>query len=213
MIDLFTTLVSSPVAKKVGVPQPTTLRRYHPGVALCDTPVLVAGDGRFGAGLTDWLATLDVATVGRADASPDPLGAVVIDLSAETDPSGLDQLRVIGAPAVKRLAQNGRVIVVGTDPATLTHVAAVSTQRALEGAVRSIGKELRAGATANLVLAQGDSAAGVQSAVEFFLSGRSAYVDGQVGARRGVHDRESRCPPAARREGRGRHRRGSGDRR
>ncbi|MEO5745708.1 MAG: 3-oxoacyl-ACP reductase, partial [Terracoccus sp.] len=29
-------------------------------------------------------------------------------------------------------------------------------------------------------LARGDSAGGVQSAVEFFLSGRSAYVDGQV---------------------------------
>ncbi|MEO6998821.1 MAG: 3-oxoacyl-ACP reductase [Terracoccus sp.] len=180
MTDLFTILVSSPVAKKVGVPQPTTLRRYQPGVALCAGPVLVAGGGRFAAGLTDWLETWQIATVGQADATSDRLGAVVIDLSLATDPSDLDQLRVIGAPAVKRLAKNGRVVVVGTDPATLSDVAAVSTQHALEGAVRSIGKELRAGATANLVLAQGESAAGVRSAVEFFLSGRSAYVDGQV---------------------------------
>lgn len=180
MTDLFTTLVSSPVAKKVGVPQPTTLRRYHPEAVLCAGPVLVAGGGRFEAGLTGWLAARQIATVAQADATSDRLGAVVIDLSTMTDPSELDRLRVIVAPAVKRLAKNGRVVVVGTDPATLTDVAAVSTQRALEGAVRSIGKELRGGATANLVLAQGDSAAGVQSAVEFFLSGRSAYVDGQV---------------------------------
>lgn len=180
MTDLFTRLVSSPVAKKAGVPQPTRLRRYQPGVALCEGPALVAGGGRFEGGLTAWLATLAIATQAQADDSADRLGGVVIDLSAATDPNELEELWVIGAPAIKRLAKNGRVVVVGTDPATLTDVGAVSTQRALEGAVRSIGKELRSGATANLVLAQGESAAGVHSAVEFFLSGRSAYVDGQV---------------------------------
>ncbi len=180
MTDLFTTLLNSPVARRVGVPQPTILRRYQPGAALCEEPVLVTGGGRFEAGLTDWLATRKIATLAPADDVSDRLGAVVIDLSAATDPSELDQLRVIGGPAVKRLAKNGRVVVVGTDPATLSDLAAVSTQRALEGAVRSLAKELRAGATANLVLARADSAGGVQSAVEFFLSGRSAYVDGQV---------------------------------
>ncbi len=104
----------------------------------------------------------------------------MLDLSAAVDPAELDQLRLLGAPAVKALRRNGRVVVIGTDPATLTDVAEVTTQRALEGAVRSLGKELRGGATANLVLAQGDAHDGVRSAVEFFLSGRSAYVDGQV---------------------------------
>ena len=62
MTDLFTTLLSSPVARRVGVPQPTILRRYQPGVALCEEPVLVTGGGRFEAGLTDWLATRKIAT-------------------------------------------------------------------------------------------------------------------------------------------------------
>ncbi len=182
MPDLFTTLISSPVAKKVGVPQPTPLRRYEPGLPLCEGPVLVAGGGRFGTALAEWLGSLGIATVESADAVAEGtrLGAVVLDLSAATHPDELAALRVVGAPAVKRLARNGRVVVVGTDPASLTGVAEVATQRALEGAVRSIGKELRAGATANLVLATGEAAHGVRSAVEFFLSGRSAYVDGQV---------------------------------
>ncbi len=182
MPDLFTTLISSPVAQKVGVPQPTPLRRYEPGLALCEGPVLVAGAGRFAAGVAEWLGSLGIATVESVDAVAEGtrLGAVVLDLSAATHPDELASLRVTGAPAVKRLARNGRVVVVGTDPVSLSGVAEVATQRALEGAVRSIGKELRSGATANLVLATGDATDGVRSAVEFFLSGRSAYVDGQV---------------------------------
>lgn len=180
MTDLFTTIVRSPVAQKVGVPQPTRLRRYEPGMPLCEGPVLVAGAGRFADAIVAWLGAVGVPTVASAADVPDKLGAVVLDLSAATDPADLDDLRVLGAPAVKALKRNGRVVVVGTDPATLTDVAAVTTQRALEGVVRSIGKELRAGATANLVLAQGDARDGVRSALEFFLSGRSAYVDGQV---------------------------------
>ena len=184
MSDLFTTIVSSPVARRSGCPQPTRLRRYEPGMPLCEGPVLVAGGGRFVEGISTWLAgagrpwvSTTVSTTAEAE---DKVGAVVLDLSAAVDPAELDQLRLLGAPAVKALKRNGRVVVIGTDPATLTDVTEVTTQRALEGAVRSLGKELRGGATANLVLAQGDAHDGVRSAVEFFLSGRSAYVDGQV---------------------------------
>ncbi|MEW1953468.1 3-oxoacyl-ACP reductase [Terrabacter sp. NPDC080008] len=180
MSDLFTTIISSPVAKRVGVPQPTRLRRYEPGMPLCEGPVLVAGSGRFADGIASWLDDIGVATVRAQPEAGEKVGAVVLDLSSAADPAELDQLRVVGAPAVKALKRNGRVVVVGTDPATLSGVAEVATQRALEGTVRSLGKELRAGATANLVLAQGGATGGVRSAVEFFLSGRSAYVDGQV---------------------------------
>ncbi|HET7802474.1 MAG TPA: 3-oxoacyl-ACP reductase [Humibacillus xanthopallidus] len=186
MTDLFSTIVGSPIARRVGVPQPTRLRRYEPGVPLCEGPVLVAGGGRFADGLVTWLGELGISAIRSLDPNPSDsaevtrLGAVVLDLSRARDPQDLDTLRVIGAPALRSLARNARVIVIGTDPATLAEVSHVATQRALEGAVRSVGKELRHGATANLVLAQSDSSDGVRSAVEFLLSGRSAYVDGQV---------------------------------
>jgi 3-oxoacyl-[acyl-carrier protein] reductase len=184
--DLFSTLIGSPVARRVGVPQPTRLRRYEPGMPLCQAPVLVAGGGRFADGLAAWLDGIGIATTRGLD--PESLeseertrvGGVVLDLSEAHEPDDLDAIRAIGAPALKSLARNARFVVVGTDPATLTEVSHVATQRALEGAVRSIGKELRHGATANLVLARADSSDGVRSAVEFLLSGRSAYVDGQV---------------------------------
>jgi 3-oxoacyl-[acyl-carrier protein] reductase len=179
MPDLFTTIITSPVAKKAGVPQPTRLRRYEPGGPLCDGPVLVAGSGPYVAELRQWVGAAGLALAETNDAGTDKVGAVVVDLTDATEPGQLELLRTL-APAVKRLRTNGRVVVVGTDPATLTDPAHVATQRALEGFVRSLGKELRAGATANHVLVRGAASDGLRSAVEFFLSGRSAYVDGQV---------------------------------
>jgi 3-oxoacyl-[acyl-carrier protein] reductase len=56
-----------------------------------------------------------------------------------------------------------------------------AARQAVEGIVRSLAKELRAGATANLVqLVAGAGVAEAAAALRFFLSGRSAYVDGQV---------------------------------
>ncbi len=186
MSDVVTKLLRSPVARKVGVPQPAPLRRFEPGTPLCEGAVLVAGAGRFTDVLTERLGGLGVSTTrelvtATADGvEPTRLGALVLDLSEATDPVDLDAFQLIAAPALKALSRNARVVVIGTDPATLHEVAHVATQRALEGAVRSLGKELRGGSTANLVLAQGRSVDGVLSAVEFILSGRSAYVAGQV---------------------------------
>ncbi|WP_353508917.1 3-oxoacyl-ACP reductase [Intrasporangium sp.] len=180
MADLFTTVITSPLARRAGVPQPTQLRRYTPGDPLVHGPVLLAGGGRFEKSLRTRLEQAGATVLSAVEDTEDRLGALILDLSAALDPTELAQLRIIGAPAVKRLAKNARVVVIGTDPATLTDVTEVVTQRALEGFGRSLAKELRLGATGNLVLAQGEAHDGVWSAVEFLLSGRSAYVNGQV---------------------------------
>ena len=54
------------------------------------------------------------------------------------------------------------------------------TQQALEGIVRSVGKEMRAGGTANMVYVAEGADANAEATVRFFLSGRSAYVSAQV---------------------------------
>ncbi len=172
--------LTSRLARRVGVPQPPRLRRYEPGAPICEGPVLVAGGGRFTRTVEDLLRDRALAGVTVVPAAGPPLGAVVLDLSEAADPADLDVLRAVGAPAVRRLRPGGRVVVIGTDPHTLTDVAAAATHRALEGFTRSLGKELGGGATANLVLAQGDAHGGVRSATQFLLSGRSAFVDGQA---------------------------------
>jgi 3-oxoacyl-[acyl-carrier protein] reductase len=56
-----------------------------------------------------------------------------------------------------------------------------AARQALDGIVRSLAKELRRGSTANLLLVDpaADSAPALESALRFFCSGKSAYVDGQ----------------------------------
>ena len=52
-------------------------------------------------------------------------------------------------------------------------------QRALEGFVRAVAKELRQGATAQLLWVEEGAEANLGGALGFFLSPRSAYVSGQ----------------------------------
>ena len=52
--------------------------------------------------------------------------------------------------------------------------------RALEGLTRSLGKELKRGANANLVYLTSGAEAQLESTLRFLLSPRSAYVSGQV---------------------------------
>ncbi len=183
--DGYTSFVNSGFGKKLattlGLPQPVPLRRYAPGRPLVDGPVLVGGHGDTPAltALRDGLAGAGAPLV---DAVPEGtrLGGVVVDLSAAETPADLESLRATLAPALKRLGRCARVVVVGRDPERAGSVAQRAARRALEGITRSVGKELRAGATANLVLVADGSEAAALGTVLFLLSARSAYVDGQV---------------------------------
>ncbi|GAB3697535.1 3-oxoacyl-ACP reductase [Mariniluteicoccus flavus] len=186
MADAYSEFVSAGFGKKLaaqlGLPSPVTLRRFEEGAPLCDGPVVVAGSGAYASAVADRVRGRGVEVVDSAEAAGDRrVGAVVLDMSALRDPAELEQLRAAGAPAVKKLTRNGRVVVIGTDYDVLVEPAEVATQRALDGIVRTIGKELRAGATANLVYAPLEGGQeSVTHAVEWFLSGKSAFVDGQT---------------------------------
>lgn len=179
--DRYANLVSgglgSTVAKRLGLPRPVPLRRYEPGQPLLAGPILVsANDSPLAA-----IASL-VADAGAQVAADDDtrLAAVVFDACGATEPADLESLRAVLAPALKRLLPSARVLVLGRPPESLAEPAAAATQRALEGIVRSVGKELRAGATANLLQVAEGAEGATESTLRFLLSARSAYVDGQV---------------------------------
>ncbi len=175
--------VGAALATRLGLPKPVALRRWAPGDELLDGPALLAAVGSTTSTVLPRLSNLlvkrGVSVLDAVPDSPTRLAAIVVDLSAAREVSDLEQLRAALAPALKALGRSGRVLLVGTAPERLDDPAAAATQHAAEGVVRSLAKELRGGATANLVYLS-DSDAPLDSALEFLLSGRSAYVDAQV---------------------------------
>jgi len=170
--DKYLNLVNSPagkaVASRVGLPRPAVLRRYRPGAPLLPGPALANNAGV--------AKGLDIE-VRDADDGEIRWAALLYDATDAAAVSDLVPLREFFAGTLRRLAASGRVVVLGRPPDG-TDPAVDATRQALDGIVRSLGKELRAGATANLVLVEGD--ASPESTLRFLLSGRSAYVDGQT---------------------------------
>jgi 3-oxoacyl-[acyl-carrier protein] reductase len=174
------------ITKNLGLPRPAVLRRYEPGQPLLPGPAVVgsAGEGRLREEVIRLLEDAGVTVVSpvAADGSTggEKLGAVVLDATGLTGPADLASAHDFLAPAIKRLRASGRVVILADPPAGATSPAQAAARQALDGLVRSIGKELLNGSTANLVQVPAGAEGSLASPLRFFLSGRSAYVDGQV---------------------------------
>lgn len=193
-LDMVNSGLGKQVASKLGLPRPVTLRRFKAGADFPDGSVLVLGKGRAGdAAAKDLLAwNLDVR---RTAQDVDRVGAVVIDYTEAESPAQLGGPALELASALRKLRPGGRVITlsrpalgIGTGAASgaagseaLSPAVSAARQGAV-GILRSVAQEMRGGVTANGVLiADGVAvdAPSVTGAIRFFLSGRSAYVDGQ----------------------------------
>jgi 3-oxoacyl-[acyl-carrier protein] reductase len=186
--DLFSQVVNSGpgsfLAKQLGVPQPTTLRRYRAGEPALAGPLLVGGEGRVAEPLRSALAEdYDLVRNNVGGRWADTFGGLVFDATGITTPEGLKALRDFFTPVLRNIGSSGRVVVIGTTPEQTGSVDERIAQRALEGFTRSLGKELQHGATIGLVYLAADAkpaATGLESTVRFLLSAKSAYVDAQV---------------------------------
>ncbi|HUL98204.1 MAG TPA: 3-oxoacyl-ACP reductase [Mycobacterium sp.] len=186
--DLFSQVVNSGpgsfLAKQLGVPQPETLRRYRPGEPSLAGSLLIGGEGRVVEPLRAALAEdYDVVANNLGGRWADSFGGLVFDATGISEPVRLRGLYEFFTPVLRNLGPSGRIVVVGTTPDETADVDERIAQRALEGFTRSLGKELRRGATAALVYlssAAKPAATGLESTMRFILSAKSAYVDGQV---------------------------------
>ncbi|MFC8726721.1 3-oxoacyl-ACP reductase [Streptomyces bacillaris] len=153
------------LTRRLGLPQPAPLRRWSPETPRLEGPLLhlTAGSGagagadtEAGAGLAEVLAGVGLPVVGRADRP----GAVVLDATGVTTAAGLGDVHAALHPVVRSLAPGGRIVVLGTAPSPHDHHQAAA-QQALEGVVRSLGKEIGRGSTVQLVRILGVRAPGV----------------------------------------------------
>ncbi|WEV79017.1 3-oxoacyl-ACP reductase [Janibacter cremeus] len=167
------------IANTLGLPRPTTLRRHTAGAPLINGAVLVAGhgDAPVAAALTEALSADGIQIASSPSTS---VAGVIVDMTRAETPADLETLRGILSPALKTLAPTGRVIVIGRPVGDTEDVAQAAARRALEGIVRSVGKEMRAGGTANMVYVAEGADTDAEATIRFLLSGRSAYVSGQV---------------------------------
>ncbi|OBJ60414.1 3-oxoacyl-ACP reductase [Mycobacterium asiaticum] len=186
--DLFTQVVNSApgsfLAKQLGIPQPEPLRRYSPDEPPLPGSLLIGGEGRVVEPLRAALDA-DYELVGNnlGGRWADSFGGLVFDATGITAPDGLKALHDFFTPLLRNLKHNARVLVIGTTPEAAGSTDERIAQRALEGFTRSLAKEVRNGTTVNLVYLAPDAkpaATGLESTARFILSGKSAYVDGQV---------------------------------
>ncbi|MGW0909298.1 3-oxoacyl-ACP reductase [Streptomyces sp. NPDC002853] len=163
------------LTRRLGLPQPSALRRWTPERPHLegDLLLLTAGESTHTAELPPILERT------KLHISPDSsrLTAIVVDATGIHDTSGLALVHAALHPVVRSVAENGRVVVLGAPVSASDHHQAAA-QQALEGFVRSLGKELGKGRTATLVRMR--SAAAAESTLRFLLSPRSSYVSGQV---------------------------------
>ena len=186
--DLYSQLVHSApgnfLAKQLGIPQPETLRRYRAGDPPLAGSLLIGGDGRVVEPLRIALAEdYEVVSNNLGGRWADSFGGLVYDATGITEPAGLKGLYEFFTPLLRNIGPSGRIVVVGTTPDEAGSPHEQIAQRALEGFTRSLAKEMRRGATVSLVYLSPDAkpaATGLESTMRFILSGKSAYVDGQV---------------------------------
>src|SRR3954470_1535836 len=186
--DLYSQIVHSTpgsfLAKQLGIPQPETLRRYKPGDPPLAGTLLIGGEGRVVEPLRLALADdYDVVSNNLGGRWADSFGGVVFDATRTNEPPGLGGLYEFFTPLLRNIGPSGRVVVIGTTPEEAGSPHEQIAQRALEGFTRSLAKEMRRGATVSLVYLSPEAkpaATGLESTLRFILSGKSAYVDGQV---------------------------------
>lgn len=185
MTDKYTQLVTKglgrDIAGKLGLPQPVVLRRHKPGQPLMTGPVLVQGTGSGADELASTLLSWNL-DVRRHAVPKEKLGAIILVLDEVARPEDLAKPVLTAATSLRDLAPNSRVITVSRSAAQAAEPAVAAARQGVDGLLRSLAKELRAGATANGILLAGGAGTTSPStlgALRFFLSGRSAFVDGQ----------------------------------
>lgn len=183
--DTYTNFVSHGLGKKLartlGLPQPVALRRYSENEPIITGSVVVighsAGAQQIADSLLDWGLEVSRHPVpGRKVA-----GLIVVVDEIESPAEFSAPVLELGS-AMRDVEKCGRVITVSRPADTAATPAQAAARAGVNGFVRSLAKELRAGATGNGIrVADGVrlDAPSVLSAIQFLLSGRSAFVDGQ----------------------------------
>ena len=200
--DFVQSSIGKKVAKNLGLPLPVTLDRFETGQRLVRGSVLLGSatgdDDRVGKSIARILSDLhaeifintddsikaaltDAGIDAKTNTNPeDKFKILLFDASNVQNVDDLKQVYEFFHQVARRVEKSGRVIIIGRPPEAATDIDTAIAQRALEGFVRSVGKEFKRGITAQLIYVSEDAEQNLDSTLRFFTSARSAYVSGQV---------------------------------
>ena len=206
MTDQYQTFAKSPIGKFViknlGLPAPINLDRFESATPVVKGAVLfgAAPASTLSGSIAQVLANihansytgnnaelqqaaaktgLNLGAFNQGD-KESKFKAVIFDASGIQNSEQLNELYQFFNPIARQIQTSGRVVIVGITPETAKTVKQAIAQRALEGFVKSVGKESKKGIAAQLVYVDEGAEANLESTVRFALSPRSAYVSGQV---------------------------------
>jgi 3-oxoacyl-[acyl-carrier protein] reductase len=176
------------VIKSIGLPTPVELARgkgsYDARLLAGKTVLLGAGQSATAVQAVETALSDSGAKPARAD-KPEPAegaryDALVFDATGMQSAGELKALYTFFHPVVRRMNRCGRVLVLADHPDKLDDPQRATAARAVEGFVRSVGKEIgKGGSTANLLYVEPGAQDRIEGPLRFFLSEHSAYVDGQ----------------------------------
>jgi len=185
MSDRYQSLAHNPIGKflvkNLGLPNPPYLERWEEGAPLVNGTVLLgaAKGSALGKKVADTLKASGIATAAR-QVEGDKYKGLVFDATGIDNTADLVAIAKFFTPVLRSLRACGRIVVIGMLPEATTTDGSSIAQRALEGFVRSLAKEVGRGSSANLVYVGRGTEDSLGSTLEFLLSPKSAYVSGQV---------------------------------
>lgn len=187
LIKLNRNRATARIVKALGLPAPVQLARASGGyeaqpfagkaVLLCRSERGYAASSlaaAFRAAGAEPLDTLPAAAEARLD-------IVAMDASGCGTPADYRALYDAFHPLMRRIARNGRVLIVAALPADMSDPVAAALARGVEGFGRSLGKELgKNGITVNVACVARDAVDRLSGVVRFFCGKQTTYVSGQV---------------------------------
>ena len=188
MSDTYLNLVNSgftkKVAKQLGLPQPAPLRRYEPGQPLLEGAVLVLGRGSESDALAGFLSADWDLDVHRHATPGTRYSAVVLALTELTHPDQLSEPVLAVGSVLKSLPEGrARRHRLARHRAPTTPPRSPPHGRASTGCCGRWPRSCAAGRPATVWCSAADvpvTAPSVVGALRFFLSTKSAFVDGQL---------------------------------
>ena len=199
--DFVQSSIGKKVAKNLGLPLPVGLDRFESGQRLVRGSVLVGSatgeDKRVAESIARIFSELhaevfidsadnaqatllDAGIKTKANTGDDKFKVLLFDASNISNADELKQVYEFFHGVARRVQSSGRVVIIGRPPESCDDIETALAQRALEGFIKSVGKEFKRGITAQLIYVADGAEQNLDSTLRFFTSARSAYVSGQV---------------------------------